>query len=389
MDVRRTLELMSGRLAAGLVALLVVLTGLTVFVGGDDERTVTAHFSRAVALYKGSEVRLMGVPIGTITSVTPEGDSVRVVMTYDARYKLPATARAAIITPTLVSDRFVQLAPAYTSGPELADHADIPLDRSGTPVELDRIYRSLADLSSALGPNGANKNGALASLITSGAHALGGNGALANQTLRSMSEAVQAFGDNSGALFSSVRQLSELTGALARNDDVVNSFVANLAGVSADLAGERDDLRRALVSLAQVVKEVRGFVRDNRASLTSNIKGLSRVLGAVASESDALGTALQLAPLGLGNLALAYDPSTGSIGSRMQLGPTGSSLGNILCDVVANARIPNSQLACSLLKKLVGPLSGSTDIGAGRHQAARVGAARPSTDLGQLLGAAS
>lgn len=380
MDVRRTLELMSGRLAAGLVALLVVLTGLTVFVGGDDERTVTAHFSRAVALYKGSEVRLMGVPIGTITSVTPEGDSVRVVMTYDARYKLPATARAAIITPTLVSDRFVQLAPAYTSGPELADHADIP---------LDRIYRSLADLSSALGPNGANKNGALASLITSGAHALGGNGALANQTLRSMSEAVQAFGDNSGALFSSVRQLSELTGALARNDDVVNSFVANLAGVSADLAGERDDLRRALVSLAQVVKEVRGFVRDNRASLTSNIKGLSRVLGAVASESDALGTALQLAPLGLGNLALAYDPSTGSIGSRMQLGPTGSSLGNILCDVVANARIPNSQLACSLLKKLVGPLSGSTDIGAGRHQAARVGAARPSTDLGQLLGAAS
>ena len=72
---------------------------------------VTAHFSRAVSIYKGSEVRVMGVHIGTVTAVVPEGDRVRVEMDYDAEYKLPADAKAAIVTPTLTADRFVQLAP--------------------------------------------------------------------------------------------------------------------------------------------------------------------------------------------------------------------------------------------------------------------------------------
>ena len=52
----------------------------------------------------------------------------RVEMEYDAKYKLPADAKAVIVTPTLVADRFVQLTPAYDgSGAAMADGADIPL----------------------------------------------------------------------------------------------------------------------------------------------------------------------------------------------------------------------------------------------------------------------
>ena len=69
----------------------------------------------------------MGVRIGTVTAVVPEGDRVRVAMEYDAEYKLPADAKAAIITPTLTADRFVQIAPAYTGGPVMADKAEIAL----------------------------------------------------------------------------------------------------------------------------------------------------------------------------------------------------------------------------------------------------------------------
>ena len=348
------------------VAVLLVGATLFVFVGGNEERTVTAHFSRAVAIYPGSEVRLMGVRIGTVDAVVPEGSSVRVEMHYDATYKLPAAAKAAIVTPTLVADRFVQLAPAYTGGPVLADGADIALPDTGNPVELDRIYRSLADLSDALGPNGANSKGALSSVLSSGANALRGQGALANRTLLEMSRAVQTFGDNSGPLFRSVRQLSELTSTLAANDAFVNQFVGDLTGVSAQLAGERGDLSQALAELARVVSTVRGFVHDNKAALTSNIKDLSSVLGVLAKERDSLSTAIQLAPLGLGNLALAYDVKTGSIGSRVQFGPTVQSLGNVLCDVVVNSGIPNPQLACEVLKAITAPLAQSgTDVAAG------------------------
>lgn len=385
------LDRLSGRALAVAVAILLAAATFFVILGnGGASKHVTAHFSRAVAIYPGSELRLMGVRIGSVDAVVPEGDSVRVDMTYDAAYRLPADAKAAIVTPTLVADRFVQVSPAYTSGPVMTDHADIPLDQTATPVELDRIYKSLADLSQALGPNGANKNGALSSLFSAGAKALGGQGALANKTLLEMSQAVQTFGDNSGALFGSVRQLSQLTQTLAANDAFVNQFMGDLAGVSAQLAGERNDLRQALAALAGVVTTVRSFVHDNKAALTSNIKGLASVLGTIASEKSALATAIQLGPLGLSNLTLAYDVKTGSIGSRLQLGPTAQSLGNVLCDIVVNARIANSGLACQILKKITAPLSGATSVGAGRQTSGlQLGSARPASSLGGLLGGVS
>jgi phospholipid/cholesterol/gamma-HCH transport system substrate-binding protein len=384
------LDRLSGRALAIAVAVLLVAATFFVFLGGSDDKKVTAHFSRAVAIYKGSEVRLMGVRIGTVDAVVPEGDSVRVEMTYDGHYKLPAAAKAAIVTPTLVADRFVQLAPAYTGGAVMKSGADIPLDKTGTPVELDRIYKSLANLSEALGPNDANVNGALSSVLHSGANALRGQGALANKTLLSMSKAIQAFGDNSGALFSSVRQLSELTSVLATNDAFVQQFIGDLAGVSAQLAGERDDLGKALASLARVVTVVRTFVHDNKQALTTNVKNLTGALGALAKEKESLATALQLAPLGLSNLTLAYDVKTGSIGSRVQFGPTAQSLGNVLCDVVVNAGIANSQAACAVLKALTAPLANhGTDIGAGiQLPGFNVSAAKPADGFGDLLGGA-
>ena len=45
---------------------------------------------------------------------------------YDARYKVPADAKAAILSPTLVTSRAIQLTPAYTGGPVMADDAVIP-----------------------------------------------------------------------------------------------------------------------------------------------------------------------------------------------------------------------------------------------------------------------
>jgi phospholipid/cholesterol/gamma-HCH transport system substrate-binding protein len=72
------LEKLSGRLLAVIVAALLLTATFFVFTGGGSTRTLTAHFSRAVAIYKGSDVRLMGVRIGSVDAVVPEGDSVRI-----------------------------------------------------------------------------------------------------------------------------------------------------------------------------------------------------------------------------------------------------------------------------------------------------------------------
>lgn len=382
------LSRINGKVLAIAVAVVLLAATFFVFTGGSETRTATAHFSRAVSIYKGSEVRVMGVRIGTVTAVVPEGSSVRVEMTYDAEYKLPAAAKAAIVTPTLVADRFVQVAPAYTGGPELPDGGTIKLADSATPVELDRIYQSLSDLTQALGPNGANKDGALSSLLTAGADALRGNGELGNQTLVNLSAAVQTFGDNSGPLFNAVKNMSELTGELAANDQFVNTFMSDLTSVSAQLAGERDELKQALASLARVVGQVQTFVADNRELVSSDVKELTSLVKVFAKQKDSLNTLSRIGALGMGNLALAYDVQSGSIGSRVQFGAMAQGLPQILCDMVVNSKVPQSDVLCKLFSGLTaGMNTGATDVGAGRTApTSKLGDLRPARDLDGLLG---
>ena len=122
----------------------------------------------------------------------------RVEMEYDAAYDVPADAQAVVVTPTLVADRYVQLTPAYTGGEVLADGAEIDLRSTAVPVELDRIFASLVDLSEALGPNGVNEDGSLNELLVAGRAALKDNGGAGNAALKEMAAAAETFGDGSG-----------------------------------------------------------------------------------------------------------------------------------------------------------------------------------------------
>jgi phospholipid/cholesterol/gamma-HCH transport system substrate-binding protein len=388
----------SKRLLAGVVAVLVLVATLVVMqANSHGTRRVTAYFSRTVSLYKGSEVRVMGVNIGTVTAVVPEGDRVRVAMEYDDEYKLPADAKAAIVTPTLTADRFVQLAPAYTDGPQLQDNAKIALPDTGTPVELDRIYKSLSDLTQALGPNGANKNGSLNTLLTAGTKALRGNGQLGNETLINLSQAVQTFGDNSGPLFDSVENMSQLTDTLAANDRVVDGFMSDLTSVSSQLAADRGNLAKALAALARAVGTVRTFVHDNKSMVGTDVRQLTRLTGVLARHQKELNTLARIGALGLDNLTIGFDNKSNTQGARLQATPNGANLGNMLCDIMHNSgRFPrkangDNNDACDLVKAIVAPFS--DQIGADPSQnhsqpaQLKLGGSAPPTTLKGLLGA--
>lgn len=305
--------------SAGVVAVLALAY---LILPGGGSRTVTAHFDRAVAVYPGTDLRVMGVQVGEVTSVVPDGNSVRVEMVYDEEYKLPADAKAAVVTPTLVADRYVQVFPAYGGGAALPDDADIPLERTQTPIELDRMFKSLDDLAVTLGPEaGKTSGGALDNLLTAGSKALDGNGELGSETIRSLSGAAETFARNRGPLFDNVRALAELTDTLAVNDATVDAFIKSLTSASGQLEGEREELRAVLASLARVLGTVKGFVHENRAILGKDIKLLTSILERVDREKDALGIVITEGSLAMSNLAIAFESKSGTYGSRVQVQP--------------------------------------------------------------------
>jgi virulence factor Mce-like protein len=364
-----------------LLGLSGMAAGCGVFGGGNDKH-FSAEFNRAIGVYVHSDVRVLGVRIGEVTKITPAGDRVKIDMVYDGSYKIPADAKAVILAPSIVSDRYVQLTPVYSSGPTLPDGADISLDshRTAEPVELDEIYKNIDTLNQALGPHGANKSGALSDLLKVGAANLRGNGQALHGTLTGLSKAVKTLSDSRSDLFTTIANLQAFTTTIAQNDSIVAQFDADLAVVADQLNGERTDLATAIKTLASALGEVASFVKENSTNLTANIANLKTVTQVLVKEKAALREFLDTAPTALSNLQLAYNSKSGTLDTRDNSNSAGGPVG-ALCNLLAIVQ-PGSAASCrnSL---------GLPSLPKARSQAAPASSAERDLTLGGILEASS
>ena len=178
---------------------------------------------------------------------SPAGTTVKVTMNYDAEVDVPADAKAVIIAPAIVGDRFVQLTPAYTAGPKLEDDAVARhWTSTAVPLELDQIYQSLDDLTVALGPKGANKEGALSDLLDDHRAQLRRPGrAVQPDHPATSASSPGRWTNNKEELFATAAELERFVRALAGNDQTVRDFNdSSLAAVSGLLAGRARGPRR-------------------------------------------------------------------------------------------------------------------------------------------------
>jgi virulence factor Mce-like protein len=254
-----------------------------------------------------------------VDSVQPDGALVRVIMTLSTGVAVPADADAAVVAPSVVADRYIQLTPAYTGGPQLTAGAVIPAARTAVPVEVDQLYASLAKLANALGPNGANSRGALSDLIKTGATNLDGNGGYLRQMITEFGGLSKALGGSAGNLFASVANLQAFTTMLKANNGQVKLAEQQLAEVSSFLAADRQNLSAAIDELAVALDQVKSFIGGNRKLLVANISKLAAITSLLSSERASLAEALDTAPLAADNLVSAYDAAHHTLDGRGDL----------------------------------------------------------------------
>jgi phospholipid/cholesterol/gamma-HCH transport system substrate-binding protein len=323
------------RLALGagavIVAAALVAGGVLVYHASHKGTQVTAYFGEAIGVYPGSTIRVLGVPVGTVDSVEPQGTEVKITMTVNSGVPVPADAKAVVVAASVVSDRYVQLTPAYTGGPQLTDNAVIPMSRTAVPVEVDQIYTSINRLTQALGPNGLNKNGALSELTRTGAANLNGNGANLHQMVMQFGALSKTLGDNAGNLFATITYLQRFTSMLKANDGQVRLAEQQLADVSGFLASDRQDLGGALHELSIALGQVQAFIANNRGLIKTNVTKLALITKILADEKASLSEAVNTIPLAVDNVVNAYDATNHTLDGRgdlneLSMGPGATGL---------------------------------------------------------------
>jgi virulence factor Mce-like protein len=295
-------------LAIALVGGIGVVVAQTIFA----PNTITAYFTKTVAIYPGDEVRIAGVKVGSIDSIEPVGTQAKMTLRVNRKISVPADAKAVIVAQNLISARYVQLAPAYESGPTMRDGAVIPLDRTAIPVEWDEVKEQLTRLATELGPDKGMSTGSVGRFIDSAANALDGNGDKLRQTLAQLSGVGRILADGSGNIVDTITNLQTFVTALRDSNDQIVQFQDRFATLTSVVDDSRSDLDAALKNLSDVVGETQRFIEGTRDKTAEQIRLLGSVTQNLADHRMDLENVLHIAPHSIANAVNMFDPRTGA-----------------------------------------------------------------------------
>jgi virulence factor Mce-like protein len=313
---RRRSRVMS-LIAAGVTLALVV--GLACWSLIDDTIntiTVTAQFDSAAGLYEGNTVAVLGMPVGKVTTITPKGGYVEVEFSIDNDVQVPADVQAVTISNSILTDRQIELTPAYRSGPTLPNHATIGLNRTKTPVEFARVLDVLDKLSGSLRGDGAG-HGPLADLVNASAAIADGNGQDMKDTLGELSNALRLSADGGAVtrdqLTTIIRNLSSLMDAAATNDATLREFGSTVRALSQILADEDLGTGTTGKKLNEVISQLGEVLRTHRDDIKQIVTNGNTALQTTVDHQRDLAEFLDLTPLTLDNLYNAIDQTNGSV----------------------------------------------------------------------------
>lgn len=217
----------------------------------------SAVFANASGLSDGSDVRVAGVPMGKVHSVSLIGDG-HALVSFDLSTRLPLTTstRAAVRYKNLIGDRYLEVSEGPGDGTPLRGKP-IPLSQTTPALDLDQVVNGFRPLLQGLDPD---------------------------QTNRLASSLIQALNGQESGIAQIVEQLGPLANSLADRDRAIGEVIDNFNTVLTTVQKHSDQFGQLLTSLQALVQ---GLNNDSGTITTSldSIDGLTAQLGAILNGS--------------------------------------------------------------------------------------------------------
>jgi phospholipid/cholesterol/gamma-HCH transport system substrate-binding protein len=320
-----------------------------------DRVEVIGYFDNSTALFPGDDVRILGVPVGQVASVEPQPDGVKISFWFDRKYRVPADAKAAILSPMLVTGRAIQLTPVYTGGPAMGDGAVIPRNRTAVPVEWDEVRVQLQRLTELLKPTAPGGVSTLGSFINTAADNLRGEGGNIRETIIKLSQAISVLGDHSGDIFATFKNLSILITALRGSSDLLGSLNQNLASVTGLLADDPTKIGDAFTDMNSVIGDVKTFVDDTGDTIGTTSEKLASISTALNDSLDDIKQTLHIAPSTIANFTNIYEASNGAFTGALAVNNFANPI-SFLCGAIQAASRLGAEQSAKLCVQYLAPI---------------------------------
>ena len=365
------------RVVAVAVIGALMASGCSFIGGGGSTHKLVAYFPRAVSVYKSSQVKVLGLPAGTVDAVEVVGTEVKVTMSIDGDIPVPKDVSALIAPQSLIGERYIALSPAWRQGlekapdgMELRNTPDQP-NRVIIPVEPDEALAELKKFIDALDPQG------LGNLITNLSDDLKGQGPTLNHALDQVSQIVVTFADKDQQLVNIVDHFDQFTATLTTRETQLGDILSTFAQATQVLADERQGLENLLAGLADLSRDGLTLVSKHSQQLRTDLDTLTHLAQSIDVNLSTLVQLLDSGPKLVAGIQGAYNPGLRAFNLRENFGPAAQE---VLAPLFGYLGL-NPPTVCAPVLQSCEDL-----IALAKGAPVRIDVARPRTPIDDLLG---
>ncbi|MFE3543809.1 MlaD family protein [Nocardia sp. NPDC059177] len=299
-----------GFMSAAVVLTLVLAGGAALHLARPtpEVRSYCADMPDSIGLYRGSPVTVLGLRVGEVTGIEPEGPWARVHFTVRADRKLPLDVGAVTVNDTLVADRDLALVGDEPTGPGWDSGTCIT--NTLTPASLTETFDALAGLADEL--DSTTDDPATSSGLAALNRATAGTGDQLNAVITQLGQALSAPDAAIGHIGSLIDALAALLQQAHSGWDEVEAMTTELPRTFNDIVTIAfPPIIDIVTYLIQVLPQLNDAMMLLATPTVRALDKMSDLPDLLAAGVGSFADIVERAPAIAAGLATSLDPATG------------------------------------------------------------------------------
>jgi len=288
-----------------LIAFLVVTSAATYVLAATIANTsfgstqsYKADFTDAQGLNVGDDVRIAGVRVGTVSSISIVRHNIaEVSFSVEKSRPLPDSAQIKLRYRNLVGQRYLDISQGAGNSTKMQNpDVAIPTTRTTPPVDLTLLFAGFKPLFQGLDADQINKlSGAIISTLQ-------GEGGSLQSLFNIVADLTNSLADRDKLIGDVINNLSSVLDTIGQRDTELSNLIIQLQGFISGLAHDRFTIGNAIGGINKLTTNTASLLTQVRSPLKRDITDITGLVGVLNNNSGTLQFVINELPATIGPL---------------------------------------------------------------------------------------